>query len=251
MFLPKYTITDSLLKNISSIDASRELILNSPLPVFLSAKLKSRALLDTVYYALSLEGNRLTEDEVQFLIDGREVTGSAGDIQEAVSYLNGLRFLHSLGADAEQSAFVLSLDVLLELHRITAEGLLPEESRGELRGKQVVVRNTRTGEISYSPPPSVEIPYLLEDLTAWFNGEESKEIHPILKSGITRFEIYRLHPFPGGNNHMASLLSNLVLVLEGYNALGYLNIEEFFAHNQMDYFLMLQSVANQTVLDVY
>lgn len=251
MFVPKYTITNSILRNIGVIDASKELIYSTSLVPFLKNKLKSEALKATLFYGMSIEGNKLTEEEVQFLLDGKEVIAHPQDIQEVLGYLNGLKFLQGLVGSGENSTFVLTLDTILELQKIVTEGFSPDESRGVFRSRQIVVKNTQTNQISYSPPPAAEIPYLMDDLITWINSDESKDLHPVIKSAIVHFEIYRLHPFSSGNNQIARLLSDLILSLEGYGVEGYLSVEEYFASRQMDYFLTLQSVANQVVMDVH
>src|SRR5437588_362453 len=62
MFLPKYTISQTILKNIGIIDASRELIESLSLSESWKDRLKKTALENFIYYSLSIEGVKLPED---------------------------------------------------------------------------------------------------------------------------------------------------------------------------------------------
>ncbi len=115
----------------------------------------------------------------------------------------------------------------------------------------MVVRNTQTGQISYSPPVAVEVPYLLEDLLNWINGEEVKEIHPVIKAGVIHYELARIHPFVDGNGRTARAVATLVMFLDDYDIRKFFSFEEYFDENPMDYYLTLQAVSNQLVMDTH
>jgi Fic family protein len=128
---------------------------------------------------------------------------------------------------------------------------LPVEKSGKLRDKQVVIKNTQTGQISYTPPPAAEVPYLLEDLLNWINSEEAREVHPVLKAGIVHYELARIHPFTDGNGRTARAVATLVMFLDNYDIRKFFSFEEYFDENPMDYYLTLQAVSNQLVLDTH
>jgi len=57
---------------------------------------------------------------------------------------------------------------------------VPEEKQGVFRTSQVVVKDETTGNVIFSPPPFVEVPYLVEDFLGWLNSVESKDVHPLI-----------------------------------------------------------------------
>lgn len=252
MFVAKYTITNLVLKNIGVIDVAREIILNAPLIPAWEAKFRKEAMERFVHHGTHLEGNRLSEEEVKDVLDGKEIVARERDIQEVLNYRNVLKFIDSI---ANQIGFgkpySLTLETILEIHHLTTEKILPEESSGKFRVRQVVIRNTKTGQISYTPPPAAEVPYLIEDLINWINSDESKELHPVIKAGIIHYELARIHPFVDGNGRTARATATLIMFLDGYDIRKFFSLEEYFDENPMDYYVTLQAVSNQLVIDTH
>lgn len=250
--MAKYNITNSVLKNIGIIDASREVIMNAPLIPAWEVRFKREALEKTVHHGTHLEGNRLSEEEVKDVLDGKEVVARDRDVQEVINYRNVLKFIDTIAVNiGPGKPYLLTLETVLEIHRITTDKILPVEQSGRFRVRQVVVRNTQTGQVSYTPPPAAEIPYLLEDLVNWINNEETREMHPVIKAGIIHYELARIHPFVDGNGRTARAVATLVMFLEGYDIRKFFSLEQYFDDNPMDYYLTLQAVSNQLVMDTH
>lgn len=252
MFVPKYTITNGILKNVGVIDASREVIINAPLIPAWEAKFRKEAIERTVHHGTHLEGNRLTNEEVRDVLDGKEILARERDIQEIINYRNVLKFIDQIAQQMQTAKnYFLTLEGLLEIHRITTDRILPPESCGKFRTSQVVIRNARTGQISYTPPPAAEVPFLIEDLINWINDEDTKQMHPVIKAGIIHYELSRIHPFLDGNGRSGRAVATLIMFLDGYDIRKFFSLEEYFDENPMDYYLTLQAVSNQLVLDTY
>lgn len=252
MFIPKYSITNKILKDIGIVEASKEVIMNAPLVPAWEAKFRKEAMERTVHHGTHLEGNPLSEDEVKDILDGQEIVARDRDILEVINYRNVLKFIDAVQAQIGSSgAYNFTLETILEMHKLTTEKILPEETSGKLRLKQVVIKNTKTDQISYTPPPAVEVPYLIEDLVNWINSDEAKQIHPIIKAGIIHYEIARIHPFVDGNGRVARAVATLIMFLDNYDIKKFFSFEEYFDENPMQYYLTLQAVSNQLVLDTH
>lgn len=252
MFVPKYNITNRILKNVGIIDASREVIMNAPLIPAWEAKFRKDAMERTVHHGTHLEGNKLSEDEVKDILDGKEVLARDRDIQEIINYRNVLKFIDNISDNiGPGKPYFLTLETILEVHRITTDKILAAEVNGKLRSTQVVIRNTQTGQISYTPPPAAELPYLVEDLLNWINASPTRDLHPVIKAGIIHYEISRIHPFLDGNGRSARAVATLVMFLDGYDIRRFFSLEEYFDSDPMNYYLTLQSVSNQLVIDTH
>ena len=250
MFLPKYTITNKILKNIGIVDASREVIINSPLIPAWEAKFRKEALERMIHHGTHIEGNQLSFEQAQEVLDGQDVIARDRDIQEVINYRNVLKFIDNVANQIGSGGnYILTLETILEIHKLTIEKLISAEFAGCFRSKQVVVKNSLTGMISYTPPPAAEVPYLMEDLLNWINSDEADEVHPILKAGIIHYELARIHPFVEGNGRTARATATLVLFLDSYDIRKFFSLEEYFDNNPMNYYLTLQAVSNQLVLD--
>ncbi len=252
MFIPKYTITNSILKNVGHTDGARELILNAPLIPVWEAKFRKEAAERMIHHGTHLEGNPLTQEEVHDVLSGEEVVARDRDIQEVLNYRNVLKYVDGIANSVVSGVpYSVTVETILEIHRLTTEKILPAEVAGAFRVRQVVIKNSKTGQVSYTPPPAVEVPFLVEDLVNWINGEESREVHPVIKAGIVHYEFSRMHPFVDGNGRVARALSTLVMFLEGYDIRKFFSLEEHFDDDPMRYYLTLQTVSNQLVLDTH
>ncbi|MBI2334955.1 Fic family protein [Candidatus Daviesbacteria bacterium] len=252
MFIPKYTITNRILKDIGIVEAAREVIMHAPLVPAWEAKFRKEAIERTIHHGTHLEGNPLSEEEVKDVLEGHEVVARDRDVQEILNYRNVLKFIDGVAAQVGTGqAYQLTLETILEIHRLTTEKILPDEAIGKFRIRQVVVKNTKTGQISYTPPPAVEVPYLVEDLINWINSDEAKASHPVIKAGIIHYELARIHAFTDGNGRVARAVATLIMFLDGYDIRKFFSFEEYFDENPMDYYLTLQAVSNQLVLDTH
>lgn len=252
MFLPKFTISNSILKNVGRIDAAREVILNAPLVPAWEAKFRREAVERMVHHGTHLEGNPLSEEEVKDVLAGEEVIARDRDIQEILNYRDVLKFIDEVALKiGTNGAYFLTIETILEIHRITTQKILIDDHSGKYRMRQVVVRNTKTGQISYTPPPAVEVPFLVEDLVNWINTEGTKELHPVIKAGIIHYELSRVHPFVDGNGRVARATATLIMFLDGYDIRKFFSLEEYFDESPLDYYQTLQAVSNQLVLDTH
>lgn len=252
MFVPKFTITHKILRDIGIAEAAKEIIMNAPLVPAWEAKFRKEAMERTVHHGTHLEGNALSEEEVRDVLEGQEVVARDRDVQEVLNYRNVLKFIDGVQIQIGSSGnYNFTLETVLEIHKLTIDRILPPEAFGQFRIRQVVIRNTKTGQISYTPPPAVEVPYLIEDLVNWINSDDTKQVHPVLKAGIIHYEIARIHPFVDGNGRVARAVATLVMFLDNYDIRKFFSFEEYFDENPMQYYLTLQAVSNQLVLDTH
>src|SRR6185369_11477752 len=108
-------------------------------------------------------------------------------------------------------------DAIKRIHELTVHRILAEDAVAAYRKSQVVVKNSQTGEITFRPPPPVEVPFLVADFLHWVNATLPEDAHTVLKAGIVHYELVRIHPFLDGNGRVARATATLVLFLGGYD----------------------------------
>ncbi len=243
MYSPKYSINNKILKYIGTTEASREVILNAPLVPAYEKKFREEAIIRTVHHGTHIEGNELNLTEASAVLKGQPVVGHDRDIQEVINYRNVLNLLDYIG-QGEVSGGLITEDVIKKIHALTVEKILPPEKCGIYRTTQVVVKNSLTGEITFRPPPAVEIPYQIEDFLNWVNKVNYDDIHPVLKAGITHYELVRIHPFVDGNGRMARSTATLVLFLENYDIKKFFSLEEHYDSDAIRYYDALKSAGS-------
>lgn len=235
MYNPQFTITNKILRNIGAIEAAKEVIEHAPLLPYWEKKFQDDAILRTTHYGTHIEGNELSLTQVQKVLDGEQIVARERDVQEVINYRKVIEFI------GEKKDSPIDEDSIKHLHKVVVEKILADDVSGDYRNKEVVIRNSITGEISFRPPKSVVVPWQIKDLFEFINQE--KETHPVLKAGIVHYEFVRIHPFLDGNGRVGRALSMLVLFKEDYDIRQFFSLEEHFDRNPEDYYKALQSVA--------
>lgn len=238
MFSPKFTITNNILKNIGIIEAAKEVIDHAPLLPYYEKKFRDDALVRTVHYGTHIEGNELNLSQAERVLAGESVVARDRDIWEVINYRKVTNYI----SEVQNSNYEITEEVIKKIHKITVHRIMPEQESGEYRKKQVILKNSRTGEVSFKPPLAVAVPYQIKDLLSFINSNSNKDIHPVLKSGIVHYELVRIHPFLDGNGRVARALSTLILFLEGYDIRKFFSLEEYFDKDAGSYYEALQSV---------
>lgn len=234
MYTPQFTISNKIVRNIGAIDAAKEVIEHAPLLPYWEKKFQEEALLRTTHYGTHIEGNELSITQVQKIIDGEKVVARERDVQEVINYR---KVIESMAEDTTEE---IDEDFILKLHAMVVKAVLDEPDAGVYRKKEVVIRNSITGEVSFRPPKSLEVPWQMKDLLLFISKE--KEMHPVLKAGVVHYEFVRIHPFLDGNGRVGRALSTYVLFKEGYDIRQFFSLEEHFDKDPVAYYAALQSV---------
>lgn len=235
MYTPRFTITNQIVRNIGAIEAAKEVIENAPLLPYWEKKFQDDAALRTTHHGTHIEGNELSILQVQKVLDGEQIVARERDVQEVINYRKVLDFIEQ----KKEASFDESLIFLF--HKIVVEKVLGNEASGVYRNKEVVIRNSITGEVSFRPPRSIEVPWQIKELIYFVNNE--REIHPVIKAAIVHYEFVRVHPFIDGNGRTGRALSMLVLFRESYDIRHFFSLEERFDRNPEQYYTALQSVS--------
>ena len=96
MFKPNFKYTNKTVKLLIKISAAREIILSSPLIPKGNVTLRQEAIIHSAHSSTSIEGNRLSLEQVSELARGREITAARKDKQEVLNYLDVLKNIKNL-----------------------------------------------------------------------------------------------------------------------------------------------------------
>lgn len=240
MYTPKYQISPNILKFIGIIEGAREVITNAPLVPAWEKKFQEDAIVRQVHHGTHLEGNALNISEAAQVVAGNDVIGRPRDIQEVINYRNVIDFIGHLSRKSDEK-LEIDIDLVLKLHKLTTDRMLPDEKVGKFRINQVVIKNSQTGEVSFRPPPGIEVPILMDNFLDWLDNHTT-EVHPVLASGIAQYELVRIHPFVDGNGRVARSIATLVLYQKGYDIRRFFSMEEYYDKNAIEYYKALQSI---------
>ncbi|HJY98427.1 MAG TPA: Fic family protein [Patescibacteria group bacterium] len=242
MYIPKFQISNKILKHIGRIEACKEVVENAPLVPSFEKQFQSDAAIRTIHHGTHIEGNDLTLYQTKKILEGAEVYARARDIQEVINYRNVMTLLDELAV--KRGGY--DPDMLKDVHKLTVDRLVVPEKVGVFRTSEVVIKEEGTGRVIFSPPPFVEVPYLIEDFFAWLNSSEAGEVHPVLRAGITHYILVAIHPFVEGNGRTVRAFSSLILMREGYNIKKFFSLEEHFDADPADYYEAISTVDRQS-----
>ena len=249
MFKPNYQITNKILNYTNNITEARAIILNASLIPKWEVDLRQEALLRSTHASTSIEGNRLSFEEVSDLMLGRDVIAFGKDKQEVLNYCQALKVLNNL--TAEQKPKLNNQDILKLQGIITKDVLADPKNCGRYRsGKQyVIVGNPKTGKITFRPPATKDVPKLMFNFINWLNDTKTNELHPVIKAGISHYEFVRIHPFMDGNGRTARVLATLILIRREFDIKRFFCLDDFYNSDRPRYYGALKTV-NQETLDL-
>ncbi|PIP53167.1 hypothetical protein COX08_02485 [Candidatus Beckwithbacteria bacterium CG23_combo_of_CG06-09_8_20_14_all_34_8] len=220
---------------------------------------QEEAVIRTVHYGTHLEGNDLTLGQAKIVYDHVDkennifkspkviadetgVVARDRDIQEIINYRKVMEYVDSLSESTQKSTRYKELEIKY-MHQLCVDKILDSEKSGHYRTAKVVVKDAATGEVSFRPPNPIEVPFQIEHFLEWINSPLSKDIHPVIRAGISHYELVRIHPFVDGNGRVARAFATLVLFREGYDIKRLFSLEEYYDRNPIEYYQALQSVA--------
>lgn len=242
-FKPQYTITDKILNSISQIMSGKEIIEHSRLIPKWELTLRKEAQLHNAHSSTSIEGNKLTLEQVRALAEKKEIIASTKDKQEVINYLQAL---NSIPQYARKK--IIDAELFLHIHKTLTKGTLREEKDcGVFRNRQVFIGKrifdgTQLKEIvEYMPPDTKEVPSLVEEFLSWLNSDEATKINPVILAGIVHYEIARIHPFIDGNGRTARLLASLVLYKSGFDHRRFFALDDYYDKDRSLYYAALKT----------
>lgn len=244
MFLPRFQITNRMIRAIAQVEVAKDVIENAPLVPYWEKKFAEEALVRTVHHTTHLEGNPLGLNEAkEVLLEGMRENSQA--FQEVLNYRQVMKYID----EEARSKVQPDEGDLLKLHSLISKDILDDSQRGRYRTRIAMVRDSRTKLIIFTAPKPHEVGPQVKDFLAWLASPQAREAHPILKAGIAHYEIARIHPFSDGNGRVARALATLILFKEGYDVKKFFAPDEYYDRNSYQYYKVLQATSNQKVAD--
>lgn len=243
MFKPNFKYSHKIVNLLTKIATARETILNSPFIPQWEVTLRREAILRSVHSSTSIEGNRLSLEQVSELSAGREIMATRKDKQEVLNYLKVLENIGKL-TDGKQ----IKEKNILNVHRMLTTNTLENSADcGKYRNRYVVVANRLTREVIFRPPQNEEVPKLINNLVKWLNSETATELDPVIEAGITHYEFVRIHPFIDGNGRTARVLASLILYLRSFDIKQFFCLDDYYDSDRPAYYRTLQNVNPKTL----
>ena len=236
MAMIKVTLTNDILKKISAIDENRFSLSTIELPPMTKNRLRKNSKKKSSYASNKIEGNPLTEEQADEVIEGDKHKHFLKPEQEIRNYFLALNLLEEKLKRKE----AFSKEMILEVQAMVEKGASKEKIglRGPMPpGVLFAVYDAVTGAPDYIPPEHSDIPGLLDELVDYVNTTDD---HPLIIAAVVHYQLVTIHPFEDGNGRTARLMSGYILDLFGYGFNGIGSLEEYFAYAPDEYYESLQ-----------
>ena len=158
----------------------------------------NKVFLDWLYYANNLEGNTLSKEEINIVINNITVAGKTiEEHQEIINYNSVIKYIiESLNKDKE-----ITENDLITIHRLISKNI-DNENAGVYRTENI------NNEKDYRL-----VPELIKKQIANYN-ESNYQV--IIKAFILHSELLKINPFKNNNRKAILLLLNLLLLSNDY-----------------------------------
>ena len=232
-------INNQMLSIISELDEFKGSwkLLGQMMPEKLKS-LKKVATIESVGSSNRIEGNKLTDKQIEKLLSNiKKQSFSTRDEQEVLGYA---KLMDTIFDDYE--VIPLSENYIKQLHKILLQYSVKDE---KLRGKYKKISNAvaaynEKGEeigIVFDTATPFETPLRMEKLVNWTKKNlEDKFFHPLIVIGIFIVEFLAIHPFEDGNGRLSRALTCLLLLKSGYNYMQYSSLEAVIEDNKEGYY---------------
>ncbi|MBI2600250.1 Fic family protein [Candidatus Daviesbacteria bacterium] len=235
MLDPKYSITSSIVSNMTEIAEIKAVVERSRVLPLNEAQLRRQAILRMAHTSTSIEGNKLAQYEVGKVIEGKTVRAPQKDIQEVENYFKALKLIGELSKNKRS----ITEDEILKLHKMVIEGLVEKSKVGSFRTGVVYVIDELgdgTEKVRFKAPEAKAVPHLITELLKWLENSRKQNIHPIIRAGILHLQFVTIHPFTDGNGRVARLLTQLQLYKDGWDFRKILVLEDYYNLDRKSYY---------------
>jgi len=205
-------------------------------------RLKRSVLITSTGASTRIEGAHLSDEDVEKLMRGiniqkftnrdkQEVKGYYELLENVFNSWKNLRFNESSIKHFHQ-----------ELLKYTEKD---KNHRGEYKKQENKVYMVDDLNKPIAVLFNTTAPYLapkeMQELVEWTQGAlKEKKYHPLLIIGNFLVEFLAIHPFQDGNGRISRVLTNLLLLKEGYLYMPYVSHEKLVEDNKPDYYVALR-----------
>lgn len=231
-FLPNFSITNKMANALLVIEGVKERIKYLPVTTTVLSGLRKSAKLHSTHYSTMIEGNRLTQKDVQNVIDNNyKIPGKERDENEVKGYYRAITEIENI---AKKERLITQKDIQ-KIHALLITAGSAKAKPSAYRDAQNVIKDSNSNRIVYMPPETKDVPLLMKALIKWLNLT-IKDIPCPIRAGIAHYQFATIHPYYDGNGRTARLLTTLILHKEGYDLKGLYSLEEYYANNLSAYY---------------
>lgn len=205
-------------------------------------RMKRAVIISSSGASTRIEGARLRDDQVEQLLRDASVRPLATrDEQEVMGYIETIKEVFE-----SWRAMPLSENLIKQIHAMTLQ-FSEKDARhkghykfGPNRVQAVDAKGAVVG-IIFDPTPPHLTAKEMHELVEWTRQQlAAHTYHPLLVIAHFIFEYLAIHPFQDGNGRTSRILTNLLLLQQGYGFVPYVSHEKLIEDHKVEYYLALK-----------
>jgi len=203
-------------------------------------ELKSIATVRSVGASNRIEGNKMSDEEVDVLLQEIDITKLTDrDSQEVVGYFEVLDLI----SESYEGISVTENDIKSLHNTLMKYSAKDQWHKGNYKMHSNAVEASFTDGTRQIIFQTTEAGFATEDairqLINWYNSET--EVHPLIKVASFVYDFLSVHPFQDGNGRISRLISTLLLLKTGYKWIQYVSFEHEIENRKNEYYQVLRS----------
>ena len=238
------TIPPSIWADIARIDELKgRWMASTQLHPQVLGRLKRFVLVTSTGASTRIEGAKLLDEDIEKLMRGISIEKFTDrDVAEVKGYYELLQNIFDSWQDLS-----LSESSIKHFHKELLKYVEKDAAhRGEYKRTENKVHMIDTAGnsigILFDTTPAYLTPGAIRDLIHWAQKVfEEKTYHPIIIIGSFLVEFLQIHPFQDGNGRLSRILTNLLLLKQGYLYIPYISHEKLIEDSKPDYYLALRN----------
>ena len=195
MYKPPFTVSAKAINLIAKISSQLERYAIR-MEQEDTLRLRRANRIKTIHSSLAIEGNTLSEGEVQAVLEGKKVVAPLKEIQEVKNAIKTYELYPKLNP--------FSIQDLLLAHGTMMSGLVDEVGMFR-KGGVGVFDGDKPIHIA---PPADRVRDQMSGLFGWL---ETADDHLLIRSCVFHYEFEFIHPFADGNGRIGRLWQSLIL----------------------------------------
>jgi len=236
-------ITHDIWAKVAQIDELKgRWVASSTLSPQTLGRLKRSVLITSTGASTRIEGSKLADVDIEKMLRGISMQKfESRDEQEVQGYYELLQNVFNCW---EEEGFNESL--IKHFHKELLKYVEKDKlHRGDYKHQEnkveMIDAEGKSIGTLFDTTPAYLTPKEMTDLIEWTKKSlEEKKYHPLLIIGNFVVEFLNIHPFQDGNGRLSRILTNLLLLQQGYLYMPYISHEKLIEDNKPDYYLALR-----------
>lgn len=236
-------ISDEIWSKIAQIDELKgQWIAGAKFSPQVMGRLKRSILITSTGASTRIEGSKLSDEDVEKLMRGIDIQKfNNRDKQEVRGYYELLENVFNTWKYLQ-----LTESTIKHFHKELLKYVEKDTThRGDYKKteNQVKMVNSAGEEVGvlFDTTPAYLAPKEMQELIEWTKEALiKKNYHPLLVVGNFLVEFLQIHPFQDGNGRLSRILTNLILLKNGYLYMPYVSHEKIIEDNKPEYYVALR-----------